>query len=105
MAEWLMVGTLDDLWEGEMIAVNFGAVDILLCNVDGELFAYEDRCPHLANPLSQGDLRDGVLTCAAHEWEFDVRTGHGVNPASACLRRHPVRLDGERILVGRGQDE
>lgn len=88
-----------------MRPVTLGAADVLLCNLDGELFAYEDQCPHLANALSQGDLCDGVLTCAAHEWAFDARTGQGVNPASACLRRYPVRLDGDRIFVGLADDE
>ena len=98
-APWRYAGSLDDIREGEMRAVNLGAVNVLLCNLDGTLVAYEDRCPHLANPISEGVLADGVLTCAAHEWEFDARTGREVNPVSACLRRYPVRLDGERILV------
>ncbi|MBN9113639.1 MAG: Rieske 2Fe-2S domain-containing protein [Pseudonocardia sp.] len=101
--DWAYVGTLDDIWQGEMCAVRVGAgpdsVDVLLCNVDGTVLAYEDKCPHLANPLSRGALADGVLTCAAHEWEFDTRTGDGLNPASATLRRYPVRMDGDRILV------
>ena len=82
MAVWRYAGSPDDIWAGEMRAVK-----------------------HLANALSEGVLADGVLTCAAHEWEFDARTGRGVNPASACLHRYPVRLDGERILVGVGGDE
>lgn len=82
-----------------MVAVTVGTVDVLLCNIDGELFAYEDRCPHLANPLSKGALDASVLKCAAHEWAFDVRTGNGVNPAAACLQRFPVRIDGDMILV------
>jgi len=82
-----------------MVTVAVGAVDVLLCNIDGEVFAYEDRCPHLANPLSKGALDAQVLTCAAHEWAFDVRTGNGVNPTAACLRRFPVRIDGNTILV------
>ncbi|HEV7419681.1 MAG TPA: Rieske 2Fe-2S domain-containing protein [Mycobacterium sp.] len=99
---WRCVATLDDVWAGEMHAVSVGDAAVLLCNVDGTLFAYADRCPHLANPLSQGTLRDDQLTCRAHEWVFDVRTGHGVNPANACLRRYSVRVDGERILVDVG---
>lgn len=99
---WRCVGTLDDVWEGEMRSVNLGVVDVVLCNVDGELVAYEDRCPHLANPLSAGVLRDRVLTCAAHEWEFDARTGDGVNPKSACLHRYPVQIEGDRIFVDVG---
>ena len=99
MAVWRYAGSLDDIWAGEMTAVNLGAADVLLCNLDGTLVAYEDRCPHLASPLSAGALDGDVLTCGAHEWQFDARTGRGINPASACLRRYPVRLDGEQIFV------
>jgi toluene monooxygenase system ferredoxin subunit len=99
VAVWRYAGSLDDIWAGEMTAVNLGAADVLLCNLDGTLVAYEDRCPHLARPLSEGALDGDVLTCGAHEWQFDARTGRGVNPASACLRRYPVRLDGEQIFV------
>lgn len=100
---WTYAATRDDIWEGEMCAVRIGAgpdtVDVLLCNIDGTVLAYEDRCPHLASQLSRGVLDDGVLTCAAHEWQFDARTGHGVNPASASLHGYPVHMDGDRILV------
>lgn len=105
MAVWRYAASLDDIWAGEMRTVNLGAVAVLLCNLDGMLVAYEDRCPHLANPLSEGVLSEGVLTCAAHEWQFDARTGRGVNPASACLHRYPVCVDGERILVDIAEDE
>src|ERR1700733_3931654 len=98
-AEWQYAGTLDDLWEGEVRGVNLGGVDVVLCNVDGELFAYEDRCPHLANPLSHGVLQQNTLRCAAHEWEFDARTGQGVNPQAARLKPFPVRHDDDRIFV------
>jgi len=105
VAEWRYAGSLDDIWAGEMTAVKLGAADVLLCNLDGTLVAYEDRCPHLGSPLSAGALDGGVLTCGAHEWRFDAWTGRGVNPASACLRRYPVRLDGEQIFVGLREDE
>ncbi|MCV7350216.1 Rieske 2Fe-2S domain-containing protein [Mycobacterium parmense] len=85
-----------------MCAVTLGAVDVLLCNVAGQVHAYQDRCPHLANPLSEGELQGNILTCAAHEWVFDAQTGNGVNPEDACLRRFPVRVDGDRILVHLG---
>ena len=41
MAVWRYAGTLDDIWAGEMRAVNLGAVDVLLCNLDGTLVAYD----------------------------------------------------------------
>jgi toluene monooxygenase system ferredoxin subunit len=73
--------------------------EVLLCNVKGAVFAYDDPCPHLGNPLSMGKLDGHVLTCAAHEWSFDIRTGGGINPAAACLRRYPVQLDDDKVLI------
>lgn len=34
-----------------------------------------DRCPHRNVPLSDGQVRGGVVVCPYHGWEFD---GHGV---------------------------
>jgi toluene monooxygenase system ferredoxin subunit len=96
---WIPVGTLDDLWEGEMVAAAVGPVAVVLVNVDGEVHAFEDRCPHAANPLSQGRFDGRILTCAAHEWTFDGHGGAGVNPASACLRAYAVRIVGDVIEV------
>jgi toluene monooxygenase system ferredoxin subunit len=96
---WVPVSTLDDLWDGEMATVSVDGTAVLLANIGGEVVAYEDRCPHAATPLSRGDLKGNVLTCSAHEWVFDCRTGGGINPAVVCLRRFAVRLDGDAINV------
>jgi hypothetical protein len=41
VAVWRYAGSLDDIWAGEMRAVNLGAVDVLLCNPDGMLVTYQ----------------------------------------------------------------
>jgi toluene monooxygenase system ferredoxin subunit len=92
-------GNLDDLWEGEMIAVSLDTFDLVLCNVQGQVFAFADRCPHLGSRLSDGKFDGRLITCAAHEWIFDGRGGGGVNPAQACLRRYPTRVTGTEIYV------
>jgi len=38
------------------------------------------------------DLAGGVITCGAHLWQFDARTGKGMNPKTACLKRYPLRI-------------
>jgi toluene monooxygenase system ferredoxin subunit len=96
---------LVDLGNGKALAVALDGVNVLLCAVDGEVFAYEDRCPHLANPLSNGRISGYVLTCAAHEWAFDIRDGSGIDPVSAELRAFPVRLDGQTVVVDIGASE
>lgn len=100
---WQEAIQLDDLWEGDMIGVELDGRQILLINVDGEVYAYRNRCPHQAWALDQGELEDGVLTCSRHLWEFDARTGRGVNPDNCALARYPCRVTDEgAVLVDLG---
>ncbi|XXX79311.1 Rieske (2Fe-2S) protein [Sorangium sp. So ce134] len=69
----------------------------------GEVHALDDRCPHQGYPLSEGALRGGVLTCAWHNWKFDVASGactFGGEP----VRRYATRVDGGRVLLNRAVD-
>jgi toluene monooxygenase system ferredoxin subunit len=102
---WLTVPgiTEDELWIGEMRAVEVGGRSILLLNVGGEIRAYANRCPHQASPLDDGLFEDGVLTCSSHLWEFDAASGAGINPSNACLDAFAVEIGPKgEIHVGGG---
>jgi toluene monooxygenase system ferredoxin subunit len=72
---------------------------VLIIKLDGEVYAFEDRCAHLGVALSEGMLEGGVLTCSAHLYQYDARTGDGVNPKSARLRTYPVAIEDGTIFV------
>lgn len=72
---------------------------ILLVNIDDHVYAYADTCPHQKSRLSEGDLTGRTLRCARHHWEFDVCTGHGINPQNACLKVFPVSIESRNILL------
>lgn len=90
---------VENLWSGEMLGVEVNGERVLLVNVDNRIYAYADSCPHQKSRLSEGALADKILRCATHHWEFDVRTGSGVNPRNTCLKLFPIRVEGENILV------
>lgn len=83
---------VDELWDNEMESFDIGDAEVLLVKVDGQIRAYDGLCPHQSSPLVEGRFEDGVVTCRAHEWQFDALTGDGVNPRDTCLRRHDVRV-------------
>ena len=89
----------EDLWGGEMVGVQIDGQPVLLVNLNGEVHAYEDRCLHRAMPLSRGKLSGTVLVCGAHRWEYDLCTGHGINPAGIALRSFAVQIADGAILV------
>jgi toluene monooxygenase system ferredoxin subunit len=88
-----------DIWSGEMLSIEVSGQHLLLVNLDDQIYAYADICPHQKSRLSEGTLGEGIIRCARHHWEFDARSGAGVNPQNTCLRVFPVRLDGDDILV------
>ena len=92
----------DDLWDGEMQSCTVGGVRVLLLRFGETVRAYEDRCAHLGVPLSSGKLENGVITCAVHHYQYDARTGCGINPTNVALRVLPVCVLGADIAVDLG---
>jgi len=87
---------------GEMKGLVLDTLKVLLVNLDGDVLAYEDSCPHRGVALSCGRLepRSGTLTCAMHFWQYDARTGKGIDEhEGAALRRLPIRLEDGGIWV------
>lgn len=71
----LYVGTLDELKAEGHRVVRGGRSPILVIWRDGEVYALDNRCPHLGFPLDRGSIEDGILTCHWHHARFDVTSG------------------------------
>ena len=89
----------DQLWDGELKGCVVDGVPVLVAKIDGKVCAYVDRCAHLGTRLSEGALDGTVVTCRAHQWQFDLATGAGVNPRSASLRRLDVAVRGGNVCI------
>ena len=88
-----------ELWDGDMTARRVDGHDLLLVRHNGVVYAYENRCAHLGVALSEGRLDGYVLTCRAHHWQYDVRSGSGVNPTTACLTSFAVKIEDGKVFV------
>ena len=98
---FLRVADAASLSPGEMKGVVVESTRVLLVNLGGDVRAYEDSCPHRGVALSCGMLEaaSGTLTCAMHLWQYDARTGKGLNPRGVALRRVPMKLEDGGIWV------
>jgi nitrite reductase/ring-hydroxylating ferredoxin subunit len=67
-----------ELPEGSMRRISRGDLDILLAHTDRGVIATDDRCPHMAAPLSIGSLEGCIVACPLHEGRFDLATGEPV---------------------------
>ena len=68
--------------------------------------AVDNRCPHMGYPMSEGSVRDGVLICHWHHWEFDLKTGGCFLAGGDDLKAFPVEVrDDGYLYVGLTGDE
>ena len=102
-SEWVQAFSGADLWEGEARTVELRREQVLLARLlGGGVRAYQGICPHQETLLALGefDWDAGIVTCAAHHWQFRLEDGTGVNPDNCRLFRYEVRLDGDTINLG-----
>jgi nitrite reductase/ring-hydroxylating ferredoxin subunit len=86
---------IDDLPLGAMLRVTRGDLDLLVAHTPAGICVTEDRCPHMAAPLSIGTLEDCVVACPLHKGRFDLASGEVVQfPTTGGLdadgQYHPV---------------
>jgi toluene monooxygenase system ferredoxin subunit len=104
---WSVAATSEDLWEGDVLDVEVDGEQVLLVHLDGgPVKAFQGMCPHQEVLLADGkwDPETNRLLCPGHNWEFDMSSGDGVNPAGCRLYEYPVEVDGDDIRVGVPQD-
>jgi nitrite reductase/ring-hydroxylating ferredoxin subunit len=91
--------SLADLRAAGRLVVHVDRETICLFADGDEVHAVDNRCPHMGFPLHRGTLCDGILTCHWHHARFDLRTGGTFDQFADEVRRFPVELDGDDVLV------
>ena len=93
LTQWQRVCTLSALLPGEHTVCFDGDTAILVCNIDGEIYALEDKCTHQDFELSPGKLEGAEIECVLHGAKFDVRTGEALcAPAYTAVPKFPVLI-------------
>jgi len=94
----LTLGALSELPENEPALRKAGGRRFACVRRGDAVDVIDDRCPHEGYPLSQGTVRDGVLTCCWHNWKFELGSGEcsfGGEP----VRRYPSRVEGGLVVI------
>ena len=90
--------------EGKPFHVN--GTHLAVFKFSDKFYAVDNRCPHMGYPMSKGSLRDGVLICHWHHWEFDLKSGACFLASGDDLKAFPVELrDDGYLYVGLAKGE
>jgi nitrite reductase/ring-hydroxylating ferredoxin subunit len=78
--------------ENVPVRVVHAGMALVVIRTANQYAAFEDSCPHAYWPLSRGSVRDGVLECPGHGWEFSTSTGRCLNAPAHCLKSVSVSI-------------
>lgn len=66
---------LEDVQEKSLVSTTVGDRVVALVWHEDEVYAVDNRCPHMGFPMDQGSVRNGILTCHWHHARFDLQSG------------------------------
>src|SRR5689334_22984863 len=93
------VASLEELEAKGRLVVGVEGNTVCLVFENGAVHAIDNRCPHMGFPLHRGSVADGILTCHWHHARFDLCSGGTFDQWADELRRFPVELRGDDVLV------
>ncbi len=98
---WIETLSTEELPEGKMKCFQTDEANILLININNNLSAYRNECPHQGLPLDTGmfDSDENLITCAGHGFKFDATSGECITAPQAQLEVFPLRVEDGKILV------
>jgi len=84
------VASIESLQPGTLKSVEVGEIRVLLCNLEGEVYAYRNACPGSMLPLDVGKLEGYTLHCPWHNCLYDMRTGKRLHGGTGRLQVIPA---------------
>lgn len=98
MSDWVRAMAVGDIADGG--AKSFAYLDkrIALFRTARGVFACDNRCPHQGYALVRGDVKNGVLTCAWHNWKFELGSGT-CRYGGENIRTYPVRITEGQVFI------
>jgi 3-phenylpropionate/trans-cinnamate dioxygenase ferredoxin subunit len=121
------VAKIADLPPGERKIVTINNREIGILNVDGNLYALRNICPHRLGPLCKGRVRplvvwegeevyngqslklgstnighereNEIIKCPWHNWEFDLKTGKSITDDDLRVRTYRVEAEDDDIVL------
>ncbi|MFP4145274.1 MAG: Rieske (2Fe-2S) protein [Phycisphaeraceae bacterium] len=111
MAKWIDIGPAQDFTPGSRQTADVGEHELVVFNVEDQLYAVNNVCPHAGLPLEDGEVAGRIITCPFHGYTYDLKSGRNVDrphdepPVSTFpVREHDGRVEVQMAGHGDGSD-
>ncbi|WP_429524288.1 Rieske (2Fe-2S) protein [Paraburkholderia youngii] len=99
----VVVARTKDLEDENVQAAHLDGIDLVVIRHAQGVCIYQGRCPHEGTLLSEGALKDDVLTCRGHGWQFACQSGQRRGISTSDLKRFEAIVENGEIKVDRNE--
>jgi nitrite reductase/ring-hydroxylating ferredoxin subunit len=100
----IVLGAVEDFPQPSLRLIHAGGRRLVVVATSGGFAVTDNACPHEGYGLVQGEERDGVLTCAWHNWKYRMADGKCL-VGEEDLRMYPVAVRAGQLVADlRGPD-
>ncbi|EMA51467.1 Rieske (2Fe-2S) protein [Halococcus thailandensis] len=96
---YVQVASLSELEDEGRQVVSSGGRPIALFHHEGEVYAVDNRCPHMGFPLTRGTVEDGILTCHWHHARFELAEGDTFDLFADDVQTFPTEIDNGEVYL------
>ncbi len=96
---WEYVTDLEQIPEGSIAVKEINGQSLLMSREGHQVTCFENRCAHMGMPLDMGDIKDGILTCPYHGFQYSLSSGECLTAPEVQLLPHAVRVTGTTVEV------
>ena len=98
-SNFVRAAALQDIQNAGLKAVHLQNRVVLLVAHEDDIYAVDNRCPHMGFPLERGSVERGLLTCHWHHARFDLCSGGTFDLFADDVRTYPVEVREGEIWV------
>jgi nitrite reductase/ring-hydroxylating ferredoxin subunit len=109
MEKFISVCKVSDIAVGTFSTFKIDNLDILVANLDGQVYAVSAICPHLSGYLGNGKIVGTSIKCPVHGAEYDLKTGKitkdlpwlmkKLTKETSDLKAYKIKIENSEIKV------
>ncbi len=100
MSRFIRIASVEEVGEpGSVITASDGDHEYAISNIDGTYHVIDNDCIHEGGPLGLGTLKDGIIECPWHAWQFDAKTGACLTQTGKGVKCYDVVVEDGEIKI------
>ncbi|MBK1987016.1 NifU family protein [Sphaerospermopsis aphanizomenoides BCCUSP55] len=96
---WIGVANVNEIPENNVLAVRVENHNLILHKQGVYISCYRNACSHLGFFLDKGKVENGIITCASHQFQYDLTTGKCLTIPDIFLQCYEVRIKTNKVYV------